>query len=256
MAVAFSATDAVGSVTDEGEAAAVTDGAVLVGGGGGGGGGGSAATTIVTSACDDNSPSLTVTRNTNVPAWLTVAVVFATAALSNAIPSGPLTRDQAYDSDPDGLPSSTAEAASVTVPSGNVSAEGVAVAVTTGAWFVGAGAGLIVTVTVSAAERSPSDAENCSTYTPAAPNVAVVDTCDGLANSTTPGPDTRDHAYVSTLPTGLPSSAAVANSVSWFCGRVSDVSAPASTVGAALGAGLTVIVTTSLDVASPSLAES
>ena len=93
VATAFNAADDVGRVIDVGLADAVTVGAALVGGGGGGGGGGAGLTTTDTSALPDSWPSLTVIRNTNVPSWLKVTVVAGTFSLSNAIPSGPLTRD-------------------------------------------------------------------------------------------------------------------------------------------------------------------
>ena len=109
------------------------------------------------------------------------------------------------------------------------------------------------TVTVSSVVFSPSLARRRSVKVPACGNVATVDACVGDANTTTPGPSTCDHCTANTLPAGFPSSPALPANVA-VAGSVIVASGPASTVGAAFGAGNTVTVTVSLAASSPSFA--
>src|SRR5688572_22715723 len=88
-----------------------------------------------------------------------------------------------------------------------------------------------MTVTVSLAESAESLAVRRRRYVPAAENVAVDVTAFVGAKVTVPGPLSFDHATVSVLPVGRPSSVAVPASDA-VAGNVMAWSAPASTTGA------------------------
>lgn len=91
---------------------------------------------------------------------------------------------------------------------------------------------LTVTCTSSLATSEPSLAVSRSTYVPAAPKLAVVDTLVGLANVTVPGPEALVHMKpTATGGFGSPSSFAVPFSVA-VAGSVMLWSVPALTVGA------------------------
>ncbi len=63
-----------------------------------------------------------------------------------------------------------------------------------------------VTISVSLEVNSPSEAVSSSTYTPTELKVAVVERALALPNVTSPGPTCLFQVWVSTLPSGFPSS--------------------------------------------------
>ena len=86
--------------------------------------------------------------------------------------------------------------------------------------------------------------------------VAVVDDEDGLANTTSPGPLSFDHATTSGCVPGLPSSDTVPERPTDVVGNVIDASSPALAVGATLAGRFTTTVMASEAVALPSEARS
>ena len=136
-----------------------------------------------------NAPSDAVNCRTYVPAALKLALVTAAAGAENHTVPGPLTRVQRKVIAPggDGLPSSDAEPWRLALDDIVMVRSGPAL--TVGAVFVAAA--LTITVTVSLALNTLSDAVSCRTYVPAALKLALVTAAVGAENVTAPGPLTR-----------------------------------------------------------------
>src|SRR5262245_50679497 len=181
-----------------------------------------------------------------------VAVVLTAFALAKLTVPGPLPLVQVTVTAPGGLglPSSLTEPESA-APAGSVMVW-LGPASTTGAVLVGS----TVICTESVAESAPSLAVSRRRYVPAIENEAVVVSALAVPKLTVPGPLPLLQATVN-IPGGLgspssltvPESAADAGSVMVWLG-------PASTIGAWLGRGSTVICTESTPVSAPSNAES